>query len=172
MADHAVTSLSELVALLAAARANPATYSGKTVDVHEADYSAATTDLGGSGVVTWIDARNIACSDWLVFQAAEGETPEWPGVCADGSSRLAFHDIKLATTRVITQTSQDPRGGVARSSNASDIRYRRCHVEADPIAESDFTGYVSVSDVVGTFEHGETLDVYGSLALLNANTPK
>lgn len=171
--DFTVASRSDIDALLAAARATPSAYSGKTVGI-----------LAGDFGTTQIDATGIVCTSTLLFFSVQNLSPTLPGVACDGSPYLAWQRVNFQRNKSSDDSSTPAVVSVGRLSNATaparvftalgstnHAMFLGCEISSDPMATADFNYCVSVSGGNGlSFINGEAVSTSGGATGVYSST--
>lgn len=149
-ADYVVTNRAQLIAVLAL---GSTALSGKVIECADgAEAAYGTTPLcgtttGAAGGTALIPAAQ------LTIRSANRLGAQLPGFQLDHTANIKLYQLKLILLQAGAAGSVGQVVGVSSSTNVQVID---CEIGSDPFATAfDPTGYLNVSNVVGTFIDGE-----------------
>lgn len=147
-ADYVVTNRAQLVAIFAL---GSAALSGKVIecaDGAEAAYGTAPIYVNSTGAS---GGTPLTPATALTIRAANRRGAQLPGLYLVHTANITLSGLKI----VLLQANAAGLAAVVSIASSTNAQVLDCEVGSDPFTGTDFTGYVNVSNVVGTFIDGE-----------------
>lgn len=142
--DYVVANRAQLLAVLAL---GSATLAGKSIGLQDGGASEYGTAI--------IPARGLTPATQLYIASVNVPgNVRTPGFDFENSANILVADLEHYRLRNVGGSAPGDMDGVTIVRNAPNIKFRRCWVHSDVMANADLTGYMRVENVTGTFIDG------------------